>query len=70
MSEATLKIGVALIVAGLVVTPILGEKAWPLTGDLTHDPALVVEYYLRLESKGVRLESVAHEVLYPYISWK
>ncbi len=65
-----MKIAAFLIVAGLVVTPLFGDKAWPLTGDLTHDPALVVEYYLRLDSKGVRLESVSHEVLYPYISWR
>ena len=46
--------------------PLVGT---PLTGDLTNDPANVVKAYLRLDSKGVRLDTMSHEVLHPYITW-
>lgn len=42
---------------------------WGFTGDLTKDPSEVVKTYLRLDSKGVRLEAISQETLRPYIDW-
>ena len=45
------------------------EPLGAFTGDLTRDPADVVKAYLRLDSKGVRLEATSQETLRPYIDW-
>ena len=40
-----------------------------LTGEITHDPAILVEKYLSLDKRGVRLEAYSFEVLKPYTTW-
>ncbi len=40
-----------------------------LTGDLTNNPAKVIEKYLSLDQRGARLEARTSEVLKPYIAW-
>lgn len=53
-----------VILLSLVCLVLLG-----LIGDITNDPADVVEKYLSLDKKGARLEAASFEVLKPYIAW-
>ena len=41
-----------------------------LTGDITNDPAQLIEKYLSLDKRGARLEAYSFEVLSPYIDWR
>jgi len=40
------------------------------TGSIAHDPTDMVDKYLELDVKGVRLDAISQEALAPYISWK
>ncbi len=40
------------------------------TGSIVHDPTDMVEKYLELDIKGVRLDAISQEALAPYITWK
>jgi hypothetical protein len=40
------------------------------TGSIVHDPTDMLEKYLELDIKGVRLDAVSQEALAPYITWK
>ena len=51
------------------VLEVIPGELWGFTGDLTRDPSDVVKAYLRLDSKGVRLEAISQETLRPYIDW-
>lgn len=41
-----------------------------LTGDLTNDPAKVVDKYLSLDKRGVRLTAQTYESVKPYVAWE
>jgi len=59
---------VAMAVMGLMVLayPLHGLS---LTGDLTNDPAKVVEKYLSLDKRGARLYASSYDVLFPFVDW-
>ena len=40
------------------------------TGSIVHDPTELVDKYLELDVKGVRLDAISQEALAPYIAWK
>jgi len=40
------------------------------TGSIVHDPSDMVDKYLELDIKGVRLDAISQEALAPYITWK
>ena len=40
------------------------------TGSIVHDPTDMVDKYLELDVKGVRLDAISQEALAPYITWK
>jgi hypothetical protein len=40
------------------------------TGSIVHDPTDMVDKYLELDIKGVRLDAISQEALAPYITWK
>lgn len=58
-----------LLVSLAYLHGVIPESLWGFTGDLTKDPSDVVKTYLRLDSKGVRLEAISQETLRPYIDW-
>lgn len=41
-----------------------------LTSDLTNDPAKVVDKYLSLDKRGVRLTAQTYESVKPYVAWE
>ena len=41
-----------------------------LTGDLTNDPAKVIEKYLSLDKRGARLTAPSYEAVTPYAAWE
>ena len=41
-----------------------------LTGDLINDPAKVVDKYLSLDKRGVRLTAQTYESVKPYVAWE
>lgn len=57
-------------IIGILTVLAVAGQALGQTGALSHSPAEVVERYLLLDSKGARLESISHEALSPYVSWK
>jgi hypothetical protein len=40
------------------------------TGSIVHDPTDLVDKYLELDVKGVRLDAISQEALAPYVTWK
>jgi len=40
------------------------------TGSIAHDPTEMVDKYLELDVKGVRLDAMSQEALAPYVTWK
>lgn len=40
------------------------------TGSIVHDPTDMLDKYLGLDVKGVRLDAISQEALAPYITWK
>jgi hypothetical protein len=40
------------------------------TGSIAHDPSEMVDKYLELDIKGVRLDAMSQEALAPYVIWK
>lgn len=40
------------------------------TGSIVHDPTDMLDKYLGLDVKGVRLDAISQEALAPYIAWK
>lgn len=39
------------------------------TGSIVHDPTDMVDKYLELDVKGVRLDAISQEALAPYVTW-
>lgn len=39
-------------------------------GSIAHDPTDMVDKYLELDVKGVRLDAISQEALAPYVTWK
>ena len=39
-------------------------------GSIVHDPTEMVDKYLELDVKGVRLDAISQETLAPYVAWK
>jgi hypothetical protein len=39
------------------------------TGSIAHDPTDMVDKYLELDIKGVRLDAISQEALAPYVAW-
>ncbi|RMH37150.1 MAG: hypothetical protein D6690_03590 [Nitrospirae bacterium] len=62
---------VSLAVAGGWLVSVLAGPGigWPFTGDLTKDPADVIEKYLSLDRRGARLKAATAQVLRPYVAW-
>ena len=40
------------------------------TGSIVHDPTDMLDKYLGLDVKGVRLDAISQEALAPYVAWK
>lgn len=58
---------VATLVSMALASP---GTAWPLTGNIKHDPTEIVEKYVKLDYKGVRLNAASQQVLHPYVAWQ
>ena len=62
---------ILLCLVGLAVgTWLFPVPAFSLTGDLTNDPAKVVDKYLSLDKRGVRLTAQTYESVKPYVAWE
>ena len=62
---------ILLCLVGLAVgTWLCPVPALSLTGDLTNDPAKVVDKYLSLDKRGVRLTAQTYESVKPYVAWE
>lgn len=48
---------------------LLSSPALGLTGDLTNDPAGVIDKYLSLDQRGARLTAHTYEAVAPYVAW-
>jgi hypothetical protein len=57
----------AVLAGVLALAPAAGGAQ---TGSIAHDPTEVVEKYLELDAKGVRLDAFWQETLAPYVTWK
>jgi len=58
----------AVIVMSVMVLALSDGHAQ--TGSIVHDPTDMVDKYLELDIKGVRLDAISQEALAPYITWK
>lgn len=58
----------AVIMMGVMALALSDSHAQ--TGSIVHDPTEMVDKYLELDVKGVRLDAVSQEALAPYITWK
>jgi hypothetical protein len=58
----------AVIVMSVMVLALSNGHAQ--TGSIVHDPTEMVDKYLELDVKGVRLDAISQEALTPYITWK
>ena len=61
---------ILLCLVGLAVGTCFPVPAFSLTGDLTNDPAKVVDKYLSLDKRGVRLTAQTYESVKPYVAWE
>ena len=60
-----------LCLVGLAVGAwLLPLPVFSLTSDLTNDPAKVVDKYLSLDKRGVRLTAQTYESVKPYVAWE
>ena len=60
-----------LCLVGLAVgTWLFPLPALSLTSDLINDPAKVVDKYLSLDKRGVRLTAQTYESVKPYVAWE
>ena len=59
-----------LAVIATVLWVLASLDAHTQTGSIVHDPTDMVEKYLELDIKGVRLDAISQEALAPYITWK
>lgn len=64
LTRLSLSLAIALF---LLVLPTDGPAQ---TGSIVHDPTEMVDKYLKLDIKGVRLDAISQEALMPYITWK
>ena len=55
------------IAAFLLAVPAEGRAQ---TGSIAHDPTEMVDKYLELDVKGVRLDAMSQEALAPYVAWE
>ena len=55
------------IAAFLLAVPAEGRAQ---TGSIAHDPTEMVDKYLELDIKGVRLDAISQEALAPYVTWE
>lgn len=58
----------AVIMMGVMALALSDASAQ--TGSIVHDPTDMVDKYLELDVKGVRLDAISQEALAPYITWK
>ena len=58
----------SLVVALLLL--VLPADGPAQTGSIAHDPTDMVNKYLELDIKGVRLDAISQEALAPYVAWK
>jgi hypothetical protein len=56
-------------VLGLLWTSLIGE-GFAQTNAITHSPAEVVEKYVMLDNKGVRLDAASFVAVASYVGWK
>ena len=62
---------ILLCLVGLAVgTWLVPVSVLSLTNDLTNDPAKVVDKYLSLDKRGVRLAAHSYESIKPYVAWE
>lgn len=64
LTRQSLSLAIALF---LLVLPAVGPAQ---TGSIVRDPTDMLDKYLGLDIKGVRLDAFSQEVLAPYIAWK
>ena len=57
----------AIVMGGVLLAQLDGLAQ---TGSIVHDPTEMVDKYLELDIKGVRLDAISQEALAPYITWK
>ena len=58
----------AVIMTGVVALALSDSHAQ--IGSIAHDPTEMVDKYLELDVKGVRLDAMSQEALAPYVAWK
>ncbi|MEK7294434.1 MAG: hypothetical protein AAB049_05595 [Nitrospirota bacterium] len=58
----------AVIMMGVMALALSNGHAQ--TGSIVHDPTDMLDKYLGLDIKGVRLDAISQEALAPYIAWK
>ena len=58
----------AFIVVGVLL--LAAVDVYAQTGSIVHDPTEMVDKYLELDVKGVRLDAISQEALRPYVTWE
>ncbi len=61
-------LGVLLWLMGFWVVGMSSSQAF--NGHITEDPTKILQKYLSLDRKGVRLEAYSWEVVKPFVAWK
>lgn len=59
-----------LALAAFLTLLVTSSNGLAQTGSIVHDPTEMVDKYLELDIKGVRLDAISQEALAPYIAWK
>ena len=59
-----------LALAAFLTLLVTSSNGLAQTGSIVHDPTEMVDKYLELDIKGVRLDAISQEALTPYITWK
>ncbi len=54
----------------VMVTWTLASDTSAQTGSIVHDPTEMVDKYLELDVKGVRLDAMSQEAQRPYVTWE
>ena len=61
-------IGAIIIMTGVTALPLSDSHAQ--IGSIVHDPTEMVDKYLELDVKGVRLDAMSQEAQAPYVTWE
>lgn len=60
----------AVIVMAIWTLASVNTDARAQTGSIAHDPTEMVDKYLELDVKGVRLDAMSQEAQRPYVTWE